>query len=96
MPGCWPSDANVDGQDLQGRTALHGAAETGKVDVVHLLLRFRANVDLTDHQGRTTLHVAAKMLRPEVVRILLRVGHANPAGVSQCGGTVRCSVMSLW
>ena len=63
-----------------GRTALHSAAFSGRLDIVSLLLDYGAVVDAQDHAERTPLSLAATYDDPdhiEVLRLLLGLG-ANP------------------
>lgn len=46
---------DVNSIDLDGRTALHIAACEGHVDVVKLLLSWRANIDARDRWGSTVM-----------------------------------------
>lgn len=50
-----PFFPNIDIQDLQGRTALHGAAHAAHWDTCEFLLSFNANINATDSQGRSAL-----------------------------------------
>lgn len=51
------NDPNV--RDGHGRTPLHWAAMTGRVDVMRLLLECGAEIDAVDHLNRTPLFLAA-------------------------------------
>ncbi|KAF8476566.1 ankyrin repeat-containing domain protein, partial [Russula ochroleuca] len=46
------------GDDDNGRTPLHTAANYGRVEVVRVLLEHGANVGAEDNKGRTPLHDA--------------------------------------
>ena len=59
---------------LQGRAALHMAAQTGSVSAVVFLLAHGAKVDLRNSEGETPLHEAAFAAHPEVIRALLDAG----------------------
>ena len=50
------ADVNTEGDD--GRTALHGAAFAGQVDMIDLLSKHGANVNASDRLGVTPLHLA--------------------------------------
>ena len=71
--------AVVDAQTKLGATALHVAAEQGKLDVVALLLSHRAVVDRKTDAGLTALHFAAEHDRREISRHLLLAGAAADA-----------------
>lgn len=51
-------------------TALHKAAELGKVDVVHYLISEGANLDIKDANGHTALECAKMSDRWEVIQAL--------------------------
>jgi ankyrin repeat protein len=51
-------------------TALHKAAELGKVDLVHYLINEGANLDIKDSNGRTALERAKISNHCEVIRAL--------------------------
>lgn len=59
---------------LQGRAALHMAAQSGSVPAIHFLLAHGAKVDLRNSEGETPLHEAAYAAHPEVIRALLDAG----------------------
>jgi ankyrin repeat protein len=50
--------ANVNTQDQQGRTALHGAVRKGWTEVIQLLVDHGADIDLGDNNGLTPLDYA--------------------------------------
>jgi ankyrin repeat protein len=76
---------NVEHVDRIGRTALHWAAVTGKLELASALLnktgRQPANVQATTDRGRTALHLAAESDHLEIVRLLLQYG-ANTEATS--------------
>ena len=59
---------------LQGRAALHMAAQSGSVPAVKFLLAHGAKVDLRNSEGETPLHEAAYAAHPEAIRVLLDAG----------------------
>ncbi len=65
--------ANVDWRDEHNgkRTALHWAAERGKVDVARILIDAKANLDVQDRWDWTPLNYAAEFGRVEIVRMLI-------------------------
>jgi ankyrin repeat protein len=68
-----PRDAErgVDAVDAEGRTALHHASASGRVEVVRLLLDKGADKDKEDHELWRPLHYASAMGHAGVVRLLL-------------------------
>lgn len=55
-------------------TALLTAVCTGQVDMVDLLLKFKANPNIVDETGLMPLHYAALHGRPRIARSLIRSG----------------------
>lgn len=76
---------DVDHIDMIGRTPLHWAAVTGKLDLAVALLDGvgcqPANVKATTGRGRTSLHLAAENDHVEIVEVLLACG-ANTEAAS--------------
>lgn len=71
--------ADVNAVDALGRTALHRAASSGRVDLVNELLRLGASVFRTDAEGRTPLHLATLARSTAVVDLLLAAGAPRSA-----------------
>ncbi len=63
-----------DQQTFNSKTALHIAAETGNIEMCHLLIEKQARLDSPSHQWQTPLHIAAQRGHDQVVEILLRAG----------------------
>ena len=59
---------------LQGRGALHMAAQAGSVPAIQWLLAHGATVDLRNSEGETPLHEAAFWAHPEAIKALLGAG----------------------
>jgi ankyrin repeat protein len=69
--------------DDMGLAALHGAAKKGRLNVVLLLLHFRANPNhIAAWRGETPLHYACKYGHEGIVRMLL-LSKARPDVTSQ-------------
>ncbi|RWW71418.1 hypothetical protein BHE74_00020838 [Ensete ventricosum] len=69
---------DVNSIDLDGRTALHIAACEGHVDVVSLLLSWRANIDARDRWGSTASADAQYYGNDEVYGLLKARGAKTP------------------
>ena len=89
--------AEVGHADIDGYTALYGAAVTGHVDVIKVLLEAGAEVDQASNEGQTALTSAAGTGHVEAVLALLEagaeVGHVDNEGetaliVAALGGHV--------
>ena len=50
--------SNVDAVDVDGRTPLHIAAQSGLADAVNVLIQMNASVEVKDKNGKTPLEVA--------------------------------------
>lgn len=66
--------ADVSLQDKDGDTALHGAAETGNVEILRMLLDKGADINAKNKQGGTPLMWAAVFGNDEAARLLLSRG----------------------
>jgi ankyrin repeat protein len=66
--------ADVNGLDADNDTALHGAAQTGNVEIIRLLLDKGANPNAKNKQGGTPLMWAAVYGNEEAARLLLSRG----------------------
>ena len=68
-------NVNALGADpLQGRAALHVAAQSGNIVAIKFLLAHGAKVDLRNSECETPLHEAAFWARPEAIKVLLDAG----------------------
>ncbi len=66
--------ADVDAQDLYGRTALMVAIDLHQKDIVELLLKHNANVNILDKEGQTPLMFAVSCANDAMVELLLGAG----------------------
>uniref|UniRef100_T1J709 SOCS box domain-containing protein n=1 Tax=Strigamia maritima TaxID=126957 RepID=T1J709_STRMM len=65
---------NVNSADCYARTALHYAAEQGKMEIVKLLLKIGSLIDVSDSDGVIPLHLAVKGGHEECVETLVQTG----------------------
>lgn len=64
----------LEADPLQGRAALHMAAQAGSVPAIKFLLAHGAKVDLRNSEGETPLHEAAYSAHPEAIKALIDAG----------------------
>lgn len=69
-----PNVNALEADRLQGRAALHMAAQHGSVPALQFLLAHGAKVDLRNSEGETPLHEAAYFAHPEAIGALLDAG----------------------
>jgi len=60
-----------------GHTALHLAAEAGRLDIVGLLLARRADVHLPSYYGCTAMQAASARAHNKIVKLLVEHGADN-------------------
>jgi len=88
--------------DLQGRTALHIAAERANLDAIGLLCKAGAPLEAGDIDGRTPLHHALRAPEPHSIRAMQQLMEygANVSAQDKFGRTVLHEVMlsgsSFW
>mmetsp|Transcript_42074 Transcript_42074/g.82310 ORF Transcript_42074/g.82310 Transcript_42074/m.82310 type:complete len:158 (+) Transcript_42074:994-1467(+) len=80
------SKGGKDAKDEDGWTALHFAAQGGRVDMLRELLVMGAGADAVNHEGKTPLHLACEGGHVECVRQLLCRG-ATPSLADASGHT---------
>ena len=81
------TQADVNGQDGEGRTPLHIAVAQGAPDVVQMICQYPgANVNVLDDVNRTPLHWAAAAAQTDVVSVLCSFG-ADTAAKDDNGAT---------
>lgn len=66
--------SDVNQRDAVGRTALHWAAASGSMELIHYLLENKARINATDRLGWTPLTMAALYGHDAAVRFLLSRG----------------------
>ena len=64
--------ANVNLQNIAGRTALMTAAANGDVEIAALLIDHKANVKLQDASGKSAFDYALEEHHPEIAALLSR------------------------
>ncbi len=72
-----PFQANVNSKNFLGHTALHDAADSGKVDVLERLikaLKARDDINATNDNGSTALHLASLWGNVDCVSLLIDAG----------------------
>ncbi|XP_025027962.1 histone-lysine N-methyltransferase EHMT1 isoform X5 [Python bivittatus] len=67
-------DPNFKMEHQSKRTPLHAAAESGHVDICHMLLQAGANIDTCSQDQRTPLMEAAENNHLETVKYLIKAG----------------------
>ena len=80
--------ADVNAQDYDGDSALHGAAQNGNIEIMDLLVAKGANLNLKNKVGGTALMWAAVYGHEEAARRLLERG-ADPSLKDADGKTAR-------
>jgi ankyrin repeat protein len=75
-----------DREESRGRTPLHMAAEYGDIELVDLLIRYRADVNAPDRDGNTPLHYAVMRGHKHVAEFLLK-NRANSNAQNKDGRT---------
>ena len=66
--------ANVNAQDKEGTTPLHGAAKHGHKEIVEFFVEKGANVNAQDKEGWTPLHRAVSNGHKEIVEFFVEKG----------------------
>ena len=66
--------ANLDRQDIYGRTALHWCARDNRPEIARMLIDAGADLNIQDTDGWTALHRCAMWNRPEILRMLIDAG----------------------
>jgi ankyrin repeat protein len=72
--------SDINAKDSSGRTPMHVAAASGKIEVVKWLLGHQANINARDNNGRTPLYMATAGGHRSVAELLLANKAANVTG----------------
>ena len=83
MKYCVSLGAKVKQADDDGYTALHGAAFTGNLDVIHYLVGLGADLNAKAKNGNSVADMAngpweKSLPQPEAVALLVKLGAASP------------------
>lgn len=65
---------NLNETDAQGNTAIMLAAQTGKAEIVNLLIKNKAQLDIQNKKGQTALILAIDHQQTEVAELLIQAG----------------------
>lgn len=74
--------ANINAETTTGMTALHGAAEGGKVEIVRLLMENKADSSKKDANGKLPFDYAMDGKHKAVVKVLKDMGDAAAQSAS--------------
>lgn len=74
--------ATINAETTTGMTALHGAAEGGKVDIVRLLMEWKADSSKKDSNGKLAFDYAMDGKHKAVVKVLKEMGDAAAQSAS--------------
>ena len=66
--------ANINAENLEGRSPIYSAISEGRKHIVDILLSGGANINTKDHYRLTPLHAAVMFGQPEILEILLSKG----------------------
>ena len=83
--------ANLDWQDIYGRTALHWCARDNRPEIARVLLDAGADMNMLNEDGMSALHLCARFDHPEIARMLINAG----ADMNICGIKMENSPTSL-
>ncbi|XP_022908719.1 ankyrin repeat domain-containing protein 39 [Onthophagus taurus] len=76
-------NAKVDAKTRSGgATPLHRACTTGHLEVVRLLLTYKADPEIKDADGKTALHRAAENQHDKICELLINQSH-NPMALKR-------------
>jgi len=73
-------------RDVHGITGLMAAARKGHVEIIKLLIRYKARVNARDPKRSTALHFAAQFNHAQAITLLLKAG-GKPNAIDKFGST---------
>eukprot|EP01125_Pyxidicula_operculata_P015566 TRINITY_DN5298_c0_g1_i1.p1 TRINITY_DN5298_c0_g1~~TRINITY_DN5298_c0_g1_i1.p1 ORF type:complete len:1157 (-),score=176.02 TRINITY_DN5298_c0_g1_i1:1379-4849(-) len=68
------ANVNTPGE-IYGRTSVHVACVSGNINIVKLLVKYKADIKIKDSRGWYPIHCAAFHLHLEIIEYLLKLGH---------------------
>ena len=74
-------EININSQDVQGCTAVNGATEEGRKEIVALLVQAGANLNIKNNMGFAPLHSACFKGFLDIVNILVWNGRGNELNI---------------
>lgn len=77
---------DINDREVEGKSALHLAAEFGHKKCVAFLLKHDADLYSTDNEGRTALHIAASLGYTSVCEVILSSNSNSPLKVREKKG----------
>lgn len=77
---------DINDREVEGKSALHLAAEFGHKKCVAYLLKNDADLYSTDNEGRTALHIAASLGYTSVCEVILSSNSNSPLKVREKKG----------
>jgi hypothetical protein len=86
-------EADINGKDRDGKTAIGWAAHKGHAEIVKLLIDYGADVNMQQNKGITPLMLAVDQNHAEIATLLLNAGADPNAATTNRGQTALMSVL---
>ena len=74
--------ADMEDTDLEGKTALHGAAEWGNIEAFKYLLQMGGDISVRNDRGHTPLHAAAVIRKTEILSYIAYTSLSEKADIN--------------